>query len=37
MLLNAYKYILNEYQESNFNIDNFTYESLIQNIKIIRN
>ena len=33
MLLNAYKYILNEYQESNFNIDNFTYESLIQNIK----
>lgn len=33
MLLNAYEYILNEYQESNFNIDNFTYESLIQNIK----
>ena len=33
MLLNAYDYILNEYQESNFNIDNFTYESLIENIK----
>ena len=33
MLLNAYEYILNEYQESNFNIDKFTYESLIQNIK----
>lgn len=33
MLLNVYDYILNEFQESNFNTDNFTYESLIENIK----